>query len=777
MSKFEAVLPLTAVQQALLLHHRQAEQDQGEILVRWQCEGTLDHGLLQTSLAQLIKEFSALRTTIHWENIKQEVAILHHDADLKIHWSEEESHQEAWISDEQIPLSQLPNQEFLVLVRGPESFEICWKTHHIFLDGWSTAKIIQRWFDIYHTLESGEAVSTLRSGDMRALHTELKKLPQSCEDQVSQASAKMNLDQGVIHSWAASASRWVSHEEMISEADFDKHRRIILELGLTESQFYQALFALVLRKLQSEHQIAFGVTSSGRSALPSLADVTGVLSNIIPVVMNLKEGWRLQELLAYSARASIETLELEQYSLPSVLSAYAQCGVEVNLQGLFVYENFPWEDIIYETRKITNFSSSFTSNFPLTLVMVPHGNEMRLSWTFDDSIFDAEARKAITSLWSDIVGAIALDSTISDFRSLHGFSPARLNKKQKNDQGRLASNRIEHRLVTIWSEVLGRENVSVDENYFDIGGKSFQALRIMSKINADYGLNITASKLIDLPTITDLSKYIAELSTGELVQEWSALVPLNRSRSRKKLFCIHAGGAHVFAYRDLAEIVKDDLGVFGIQSYGLDGDSEHNQSVESMCAAYVEEIKSVISSGDEVYILGYCFSAAIVMEMARTISELSFDPTLIVVDSAPGLTYGRAKKNLSGRVRRLLAILRNGQWLRIRDMFVVKYDRWKAKYLQRFESEQMRQFRRTEARLAQIYTNYDWREADQEIFLVRSSEFQGRSDKDLHVTWWKKLTKGGLHISVTQGPHFKLFKPPYVEGLAEKILEITNRRD
>ena len=87
------------------------------------------------------------------------------------------------------------------------------------------------------------------------------------------------------------------------------------------------------------------------------------------------------------------------------------------------------------------------------------------------------------------------------------------------------------------------------------------------------------------------------------------------------------------------------------------------------------------------------------------------------------------------------------------------------------ENEQEKNLRLTITSLNDMYNQYTWKPYDGSITFIRSTEFAERKDKDIHLTQWEKLAKGGLDVHVVKGHHTTLFAEPEVEGLAEKIKE------
>lgn len=69
---------------------------------------------------------------------------------------------------------------------------------------------------------------------------------------------------------------------------------------------------------------------------------------------------------------------------------------------------------------------------------------------------------------------------------------------------------IEKRLVKIWAEVLSIEQVGIHDNFFDLGGHSLAAIRVVSRVFEQYQLEIPLQSLFQSPTIADMAAEITE---------------------------------------------------------------------------------------------------------------------------------------------------------------------------------------------------------------------------------------------------------------------------
>ena len=89
-----------------------------------------------------------------------------------------------------------------------------------------------------------------------------------------------------------------------------------------------------------------------------------------------------------------------------------------------------------------------------------------------------------------------------------------------------ARNDTDEKLVRIWQEVLGRGGIGIKDNFFDLGGHSLRATRIIARISEEFGVKIDLKQLFFEPTIEQLSDYIDAIGW---IQEGAEAIPEGRS--------------------------------------------------------------------------------------------------------------------------------------------------------------------------------------------------------------------------------------------------------
>jgi amino acid adenylation domain-containing protein len=69
-------------------------------------------------------------------------------------------------------------------------------------------------------------------------------------------------------------------------------------------------------------------------------------------------------------------------------------------------------------------------------------------------------------------------------------------------------NETDQQLISIWESVLETSPIGLTDNFFDLGGHSLKATRVISKIHEAYGIKIDLKDLFLDPTVQHLSDYI-----------------------------------------------------------------------------------------------------------------------------------------------------------------------------------------------------------------------------------------------------------------------------
>ncbi|MFE7603429.1 amino acid adenylation domain-containing protein, partial [Streptomyces sp. NPDC057494] len=182
---------------------------------------------------------------------------------------------------------------------------------------------------------------------------------------------------------------------------------------------------------------------------------------------------------------------------------------------------------------------------------------------------------------------------------------------------------VERRLAEIWAEFFGVTEIGVTASFFDLGGDSLLAVRLMARIARGLGRSLPLSTLFSRPTIELLAQAVREAGSGEVGRR--ALVPVRTGGARTPLVFVHPVGGDVLCYAELAELLGDDQPFYALQlpDTELDG-------VEAMAAHYAAAVREALPEGP--YRLGgWSMGGVIALEMAAQLTAAGADVELLTV--------------------------------------------------------------------------------------------------------------------------------------------------
>ena len=77
---------------------------------------------------------------------------------------------------------------------------------------------------------------------------------------------------------------------------------------------------------------------------------------------------------------------------------------------------------------------------------------------------------------------------------------------------RAPSNEREQKVTEIWQELLGIDQIGVQDSFFELGGHSLLATQLFSRIRKEFKVSLSLRTIFEMPTIASQSEMIAALS-------------------------------------------------------------------------------------------------------------------------------------------------------------------------------------------------------------------------------------------------------------------------
>ncbi|HEU5382584.1 MAG TPA: SDR family NAD(P)-dependent oxidoreductase [Ktedonobacteraceae bacterium] len=95
-----------------------------------------------------------------------------------------------------------------------------------------------------------------------------------------------------------------------------------------------------------------------------------------------------------------------------------------------------------------------------------------------------------------------------------------------------SSGDYERKLVAIWQQILGLEQIGLDDNFFDLGGNSLIALQLIARIKKTFRVQISVVTLFEAPTVNTMLKFLLPQNLPAVVEEQQDVLKQRRRQAR-----------------------------------------------------------------------------------------------------------------------------------------------------------------------------------------------------------------------------------------------------
>jgi hypothetical protein len=170
---------------------------------------------------------------------------------------------------------------------------------------------------------------------------------------------------------------------------------------------------------------------------------------------------------------------------------------------------------------------------------------------------------------------------------------------------------IQQQLLEIWQRLLKTSELTPESNFFECGGNSFLALRMMTEAEKLARQPLPLSLLLRGATVRELARHILEGAH----QPGTEVIPVQPQGSQPPLFFLHGdwiGGG--FYCNRLARDLGEDQPFFALPPYHLR--EQKVPSIQEMADHHLAALRGQRPHGPYL-IGGYCIGATVAIEIAR----------------------------------------------------------------------------------------------------------------------------------------------------------------
>jgi thioesterase domain-containing protein len=297
-----------------------------------------------------------------------------------------------------------------------------------------------------------------------------------------------------------------------------------------------------------------------------------------------------------------------------------------------------------------------TARFDLTLSLFvagpDEGAEAVAEYSLD--ILDEPTVRGLVERFLRLLRAVAddadtdLDAIASDGWPPPGIAPAvpsgHAVARDVAAHGDAPGTPTEAAMQRIWSELLGGVRVSRDDRFFDLGGNSLLAVRVIHAVDATLGVRLPLRALFVAPRLADLASLVdrtreqagrrfpvrgdalppeegfSTVVAADGGAAFRSLVPLKTGGERAPLFVCHGIHGGIWHFLRLAEALGEGIPVYGLLGRGFGGDGPVPATMDDMITAYADELERFRPSG-AIHLAGWSAGGWYAYEMARRLAR------------------------------------------------------------------------------------------------------------------------------------------------------------
>jgi amino acid adenylation domain-containing protein len=220
---------------------------------------------------------------------------------------------------------------------------------------------------------------------------------------------------------------------------------------------------------------------------------------------------------------------------------------------------------------------------------------------------------------------------------------------------RAAATKIERTLLAIWKEVLGFDEIGLDENFWELGGDSLRAMRLIVRYREAGFMAFGLRDVFRYQTILETAAFLDETTRAADTELVTVIRPAQHPRLRLLLLPYACGNASSFM--ELSRFLSADLEVLAVSPHeSWDGDgSDMREMARQVIAGLPDE-----NRGIPLVVAGYSFGGVLACELVSQLERAGAAPHgVVIIAAAPPGASGEVDLILQASDEAILAYSRD----------------------------------------------------------------------------------------------------------------------
>jgi len=528
-AKVQDIYPLSPMQAGVLFHSLyQRDSDVYLGQYRGNVKGDLDVEAFRCAWSCLVERHTALRTSFVWKDHEEPLQVVWDCAEMPFHIEDlrtlEPPAREARCLELEaaewkrgFDLESAPLIRVTLLRLEDSVYRLIWMHHHIVLDGWCLSVLMTELLAAYESFSRGEPPQLPPAPPFSEYIGWLDQQDYAAAEQYWRKTLEGITQPGrLVPASRAATERvrsdvYAEHRISLSPAVTAQVHAAARACRVTLNTVVQGAWAVLLNRYTGSSDVLFGVAVSGRPpAMPGVDRIIGNFVNTIVARVPVLEKTAVADWLQDLQQQQAEARQYEWTPLASIQKWADVPNGEPLFDSIVVFESYPSIELSEQRRRvfdIESFPYTGRTNYPLSLVVAPRG-DLSLTLIFNQELLDTDAARRMMAHLEELLETMSYnphaalgDIVLLDVRPF----AAKVVPVTKGSQWApgLAATDLEATLSRIWAGVFGHASVSIDDDFFDLGGDSILSLQIVSRAE-QAGIELTPRDIFDYPTIRSL---------------------------------------------------------------------------------------------------------------------------------------------------------------------------------------------------------------------------------------------------------------------------------
>lgn len=233
--------------------------------------------------------------------------------------------------------------------------------------------------------------------------------------------------------------------------------------------------------------------------------------------------------------------------------------------------------------------------------------------------------------------------------------------------GRNPSAGAESIIAQAFEELLHVENVSAQDNFFNLGGHSLMAMKLAATLRSTLGLPVSVGQIMVSPTVEGLAEVLVDETLRHDPEKagFGHILPI-RQGFGLPLICINPGSGFSWQYTGFPKYLEGNYPIIGLQSPRPNGAVAVSANMDAAIEHYYNVLKRVQPEGP-YHFLGYSFGGTVAMALAEKLESQAEQVSFVgLLDTYPpeGQEWNRpteaeAKEEVEREKRQFLAAAEN----------------------------------------------------------------------------------------------------------------------